>query len=163
MRVVAIALSVALASAVLPSFLFAEAAQAAGKRSLERRLPRNYIGHFHWDNKDDQQAVEFRFDIVRRVDARSVEALGCGRYDASGIVTNIEVEMHISMPDLAVELVEREPEGSPGFTVNGSHIGSLSRDLKHLTAVWTTGATGERGKIDLQAGGTLSCSSALAR
>jgi hypothetical protein len=160
MRDVGVAIAIA---CVALSPLFSQVSQAASKRSVETRLPRNYVGTFRWNEGRGRQRVEIRFDIVKSVDAQSIEAFGCGRYDASGIVTDIKVKMHISVPDLAIELFEREAEGSSDFIVDGSHVGNLSDDLRHLMAQWTTRATGQKGRLDLRAGGKLICSSALVR
>ena len=130
--------------------------------SIERDLPRHYIGDFRWQAGGARQKVELKFMSLARVDAESLEARGCGRYDASGVITDIKVKLLISEPTLAVELFEQEPIGSEDFTVDGSHIGSLSDDLRHLVAVWTTRATSATGRLDLYAGGNLDCSDVVA-
>jgi hypothetical protein len=155
-RILVVALFVGLVS--LPA-----GGQTLSTRTIERNLPRNYTGTFSWDSGGDEQTVDIRFDVVRKLEAGLIEAIGCGRYDASGVVTDIKVKMTISAPDLAIELFELEPEGEADFTVDGSHVGHLSDRLRHLVAVWTTRATGAKGRLDLRAGGKLSCSGAVAR
>jgi hypothetical protein len=122
-----------------------DVASAKIERSIERDLPRNYVGYFRWQGDSVRQKVEVRLDIVRRREQQSVEALGCGRYDAAGVIITIGVKMVISEPGLEVEVFESDPAGSPGFTVDGSHVGGLSKDLRHLTAEWTTRTTGTAG------------------
>src|SRR5215470_8711787 len=139
-----------------------DVASAKIERSIERDLPRNYVGYFRWRGDTARQKVEVRLDIVRRREQQSIEALGCGRYDAAGLITAIGVRMVISEPGLDVEVFESDPAGSPGFTVDGSHVGTLSRDLRGLTAEWTTRASGQKGSLELHAGGSLQCSAAVA-
>ena len=139
-----------------------DVASAKIRRSIEQHLPRNYVGYFRWRADSVGQKVEVRLDIVRRREQQWIEALGCGRYDAAGVITPIGVKMVISEPGLKVEVFESDPAGSPGFTVDGSHVGSLSRDLRHLTAEWTTRGTGQKGQLDLHAGGSLQCSATVA-
>src|SRR5262249_21659161 len=126
-------------------------------------LPRGFSGDFRWDASGIAQPVEIRFTNVRQVWEHAFEAIGCGRYDVSGVITDIRVRMLIAEANLAVELFELEPVGSAGFVVDGSHVGTLSDDLRHLVAVWTTRTSGQSGRLDLRAGGSLRCSGAVAQ
>jgi hypothetical protein len=151
------------AVALLSSALAVQTAdEGASVRSIAQELPRNYVGAFRWQGDVVSQSVEFRFNIVRALDERSSEALGCGRYNTLGEITDIKARMLISQPDLSVELIELDPIGSSNFVIDGSHIGSLSKDLQEIVAEWTTRATGNKGHLHLHAGGALQCSPAVA-
>jgi hypothetical protein len=138
------------------------AAQTTDKRAISQDLPRNYVGDFRWQGDVVSQSVEFRFNIVRALDEHSAEALGCGRYNTLGEITEIKARMLITQPDLSVELFELDPIGSASFVIDGSHVGSLSQDLQEIVAEWTTLATGNKGHLRLHAGGALQCSPAVA-
>ncbi|MGP0093907.1 MAG: hypothetical protein ACLPKB_28790 [Xanthobacteraceae bacterium] len=132
--------------------------------SLIERLPRGYVGSFQWDEGVGTQQVAITFTALQLLDDGNVEARGCGRYDASGQVTEIRVKMHIDATTLAVEMWELDPIGSGSFTTDGSHKGKLSSDLQRLDAEWLTTSTGQKGRLLLTAGSSIiTCAAPSAR
>ncbi len=133
--------------------------QATDAESVIARLPRAFVGEFRWDNDRATQTVAIRFETVRRLDAAHVEATGCGVYDADGKVTAIDVKMHVTVPDLAVEIWESAPDRA-AFVTDGSHRGSLSGDLRSIDARWTTASSGQQGRLRLWAAPAARCAPA---
>jgi hypothetical protein len=124
---------------------------------LESKLPRTYEGEFRWHGDRRPQKVEIKIISTNRLDSQHVEALGCGRYDASGLVTNIRVRMKIDVMSLDVEIWELDAVGSVGFTTSGSHKGRLTDNLQEIDAEWTTQPNGPKGRLLLRAGGEFTC------
>lgn len=135
------------------------AAVAAAQESspLESKLPRAYEGAFRWYRGSIRQKVEIKIMSTTRLDSQYVEALGCGRYDAFGSVTNIRVRMKIDVQSLDVEIWEFDAVGSLGFMTDGSHKGRLTVDLQEIDAEWTTQPDGPKGRLLLRAGGGFTC------
>jgi hypothetical protein len=133
------------------------AAFALDARSVERDLPRSYSGWFGWDRGGDRQQIDIRLESVSVLDDTTIEAVGCGRYDAAGSVTGIRVRMRIEVPSLAVEIFEFSAVGAADFVTDGSHVGQLSEDLRAIAAEWTTRSSGEKGRLGLRAGASLPC------
>jgi hypothetical protein len=131
--------------------------------SLIERLPRGYVGSFQWYDSAGAQQVAITFTALQLLDDGKVEARGCGHYDASGQVTEIRVKMHIDATTLAVEIWELDPIGSGSFTTDGSHKGKLSSDLQRLDAEWQTTSTGQKGRLHLAAGSSITCAAPSAR
>jgi hypothetical protein len=47
---------------------------------------------------------------------------------------------------------ERNPVGSSwSFVTDGSHVGTITPDLRTIEATWTTNGSGQRGKLLLAA------------
>jgi hypothetical protein len=124
---------------------------------LENKLPRTYEGAFRWYPGSIPQKVEIKIMSTTRLDSQYVEALGCGRYDVLGSVTNIRVRMKIDVQSLDVEIWEFDAVGSLGFTTNGSHKGRLTDDLQEIDAEWTTQPDGPKGRLLLRAGAGFTC------
>jgi hypothetical protein len=133
--------------------------QTSGIESIIARLPRAFVGEFRWDGDRQLQDVAIRFDTVRRLDDGRVVASGCGIYDVAGKVTSIDVTMHITVPDLQVEIWEASPDKA-NFVTDGSHRGALSGDLRAIDAEWTTASTGQRGQLRLRAAPEARCAPA---
>lgn len=131
--------------------------------SLIEHLPKGYVGSFQWYGSGETQQVAVAFTAVQPLDDGNVEARGCGRYDASGQVTEIRLTMHIDATTLAVEIWELDPIGSGSFTTDGSHRGKLSTDLQRIDAEWQTTSTGEKGRLHLAAGSSIACAVPSAR
>jgi len=131
--------------------------------AIIEQLPRGYIGFFQWDGSAQTQQVAITFTVLQPLADDKVEARGCGRYDASGLVTEIRVKMQVDAVTLKFEMWELDPIGSAGFTTDGSHKGGLSSDLQRLDAEWETASTGAKGKLHLGAGPTISCGAPSAR
>ena len=137
----------------------AATAQTGDIDALVAKLPLGFVGDFQWDNDRTLQKVAIRFSSVRRLDAEHAEALGCGRYDAAGTVTSINVKMRVSLTGLEVEIWESAPDRAT-FTTNGSHLGRLSDDLGAIDAEWTTRSNGQRGRLRLRAAPGAQCAPA---
>jgi len=135
--------------------------EAPDAESVIADLPRAFVGDFRWDDDRAIQTVAIRFDTVRRLDAAHVEATGCGVYETEGRSTAINVRMQVTLPGLAVEIWEAAPD-QPAFVTDGSHRGSLSGDLRGIEARWTTTATGQQGRLRLEAAPAGRCAPASA-
>ena len=116
----------ALSLLLLCGLTLAASGQAGDIDALVASLPRGFVGDFQWDDDRVIQNVAIRFKSVRRLDAEHAEALGCGNYNAAGIVTAIDVRMQVTLTDLRVEIWESAPDQA-SFTTDGSHRGRLSR------------------------------------
>jgi hypothetical protein len=124
---------------------------------LESKLPSTYEGEFRWYRDQRPQKVEIKIISTNRLDSQHVEALGCGRYDGSGLATNIRVRMKIDVKSLDVEIWELDAIGSVSFTTSGSHKGRLTDNLQEIDAEWTTQPNGPKGRLLLRAGGEFTC------
>ena len=49
------------------------------------------------------------------------------------------------------QMWEMNPKGNAEFTIDGSHIGTISNDLKTINAVWTTAIPEYKGTLKLKA------------
>jgi hypothetical protein len=126
--------------------------------SFEVSLPRAYAGEFRWNGDLLPQKVRIKLNTIRRRDAHTVEAVGCGRYDVLGRVTDIGVRMIIEFTSLDVEIWEFDPVGTTTFTTDGSHKGKLRDDLQVIEAAWLSRDTQRVGTLRLRADGSyLSC------
>ena len=79
-----------------------------------------------------------------------VIAVGVGEYNTTQGKTEIDVRFQITPNTLRFEMWETTP-GDTGFTTEGSHVGTISEDLKTINAIWTTTSTGEQGELFLRA------------
>lgn len=135
--------------------------------AFEKAVLTTFAGEFAWTTDVEPiEVVTMRFITLRHIDARRIEANGCGRYDTAGRLTDIRVRMIADQTTRAVEIWESDPIGDAAtFVVNGSHKGNFTADLKGINAVWTTIATGDKGELRLRSGGRLTCTPhvALAR
>lgn len=156
----------ATAFALLTALLLPVAAQepnAAGAGAADQpldiveALPRTYTGEFRWLAGGPAQKVDIRINSVTRRDENTVEATGCGRYDVVGRITTIRVTMTINSTNRAVEIWELDPVGSAPFSIDGSHRGKLSDDLKTIQTLWLHRPDWRIGSLQLRAGGSLSC------
>ncbi|MDP6584934.1 MAG: hypothetical protein QF535_09775, partial [Anaerolineales bacterium] len=60
-------------------------------------------------------------------------------------------KIKITPSTLCFEMWEMNPTGSVDFVTDGSHVGTISNDLKSIQAVWTTKVSGEQGDLKLKA------------
>lgn len=81
----------------------------------------------------------------------NVVAMGTGEYKTANGDTKIDIKFQISPNLLRFEMWEMNPKGSSNFITDGSHIGTISEDLKTINAVWTTKSTGKHGDLSLKA------------
>jgi hypothetical protein len=126
--------------------------------TFETTLPKIFAGEFRWYGDPIAHKVEIMINLTKRQDdSQRIEAVGCGRYDASGRVTNIGVRMVIDPRALDIEIWEFDPRGRASFTTDGSHKGKLVDDLRGIDAEWTTRSTGKKGRLLLRAGAAFTC------
>jgi len=123
---------------------------------IEKALPRTYAGEFRWAGETIPQKVEIRINVISSPAAGRIEAIGCGRYDALGRVTDIGVRMVIDVPSLDIEIWEFSPFGpvARAFVTEGSHRGRLFNKLQAIDAEWTSRADGRKGRLQLRATAT---------
>jgi hypothetical protein len=129
---------------------------APGQSLLETNLPKNWIGEFRWGGSPEVQRYEITVLNTKPLTGSRIEASGCGRVTTPQQVTDIDIRMVIDEGSLAVQIFESEPNRR-SFTIDGSHRGSMSQDLKLIAAEWETLGTGQRGVLQLRAGGALAC------
>lgn len=118
---------------------------------LVERLPRNYLGVFRWHGDSTEQNVSIAINEVFFDAQKNIVAKGTGKYLTMFREKDIEIKIAIVPETLRFEMWEKNPDGADDFITDGSHIGELSKDLKTITAVWTTGATGQQGDLKLEA------------
>ena len=146
----------ALALLTLCVLALAAPVQTDDINALVANLPRGFVGDFRWDDGGAIQNVAIRFKSVRRIDAEHAEALGCGNYNAAGVVTSIDVKMRVTLTGLEVEIWESAPDRTT-FVTDGSHRGRLSPGLDAIEAEWTTQSSGARGRLRLRAAPAAQC------
>jgi len=82
----------------------------------------------------------------------NIVADGKGRYlSIRGGPHDINIKIKISPESRRFEMWEIDPDKDSGFLTEGSHVGTISKDLKTIKAVWTTTGTGEQGELLLEA------------
>lgn len=150
------------ASAMIAAFLLAflslgwpDAVRSTPREeSLKAGLSRDFCGTFQWNGAIEVQDIYIHLDdIWVEADSRIV-ALGKGRYVTPVQTTYIDVRWLIDLESNRLEMWELNPS-QPGFTIDGSHVGTIVDDLTSVEATWTTQGTGAQGTLLLYA-----CSSA---
>lgn len=141
-----------LVSALLLVVLAFVPARAADVQQLQADLPRHFAGTFAWDSGSDIQRVSVTLDDVTAEGSR-VTARGKGTYLVGDKPTHIMVTWSIDAATLRFEMWEQAPQAKPSdnFVTDGSHVGMISKDLKLITATWTTRGSGQRGTLQLEA------------
>jgi len=138
--------------------VFAGSVAANEPSPVETTLPKIFAGEFRWYGDSIGQKVQIMINLTKRQDdSKRIEAIGCGRYDASGRVTNIGIRMLIDPRTLEIEIWEFDPRGPASFTTDGSHKGKLFDDLQGIDAEWTTRSTGQKGRLLLRAAAAFTC------
>jgi hypothetical protein len=122
--------------------------------SLKAGLSRNFCGTFQWNGDTGLQDVYVHLGDIWVEDEGRIVALGKGRYITPGQTTYIDVRWLIDLDSNRLEMWELNPS-QPGFTIDGSHVGTIVDDLTRVEATWTTQGTGAQGTLLLHA-----CSSA---
>lgn len=125
--------------------------EAPDYSDLADRLPRAYSGVFRWHGDSADQSVSIAIDEVFFNAEKHIIAKGTGKYLTMFRETDIEIKFVITPETLRFEMWERSPEGISDFVTDGSHVGAISKDLKTITAVWTTRETGQQGNLKLEA------------
>jgi len=81
-----------------------------------------------------------------------INAVGYGKYILPyGGEKKIKIRIKILPETQRFEMWEIDPDESTDFETDGSHVGSISRDLKTIKAIWTTFKTGKQGRLYLEA------------
>ena len=122
----------------------------AGDRAddIHANLGSNFSGSFLWDAGGEVQKVQVTIERVRLSAERLVVATGTGQYDSAGKIINFNVMWQIDPKSLRFEMWEASPS-SDSFVADGSHVGTISEDLKSISARWTTKGSGEQGTLEL--------------
>lgn len=116
--------------------------------NIRSNLCRQLRGSFKWNGSSQIQNVSISLSDIRVDTNNDVLALGKGQYTTNSRVTDIDVKWLIDPKSGRFEMWESNPT-RPGFVTEGSHVGSISGDLKSVTAIWTTRGTGEQGTLVL--------------
>lgn len=129
-------------------FLLATHAIADQADWVKANLPADYRGTFQWDNDPTVQEVKVRIDSVSIGTDRQVTAAGSSVYTTLGQKTAINVTWQIDPVTGRFEMWEKDPT-SADFVTDGSHIGTISADLRSINAMWTTQSSGQLGQLCL--------------
>lgn len=114
------------------------------------KLSKEFSGTFRWDGEASLQHLTVTLrDVAQDLDGLVV-ARGSGRYDADGRVTAIDVKWWIDPANRRFEMWEANPTASV-FETEGSHVGTISSDLRTVSATWTTRSSGRKGILFLEA------------
>lgn len=116
-------------------------------------LPTDFHGTFQWDNDPTVQEVKVRIDSVAIGSDRQVTATGSSVYTTHGQKTAINVTWLIDPATGRFEMWEEDPT-SADFVTDGSHVGTISADLKSINAMWTTRSSGQLGQLCLYSKGS---------
>lgn len=135
------------------SVLMATHAAADDADWVKANLATHYRGTFQWDNDPTVQEVKVRIDSVSIGTDRRITAAGSAVYTTLGQKTAINVTWLIDPASGRFEMWEKDPT-SADFVIDGSHIGTISADLNFISAMWTTGSSGQLGQLCLFSKGT---------
>lgn len=142
-----------LVSALFVLALICLPAAAADPAHVKANLARQYTGTFAWDQGSSIQKVSITLEKTDIEGGSRVIAQGSGIYVTDGKTTHIQVRCAIDAATLRFEMWEQAPQAGPSdnFVTDGSHVGTISEDLKLITATWTTRGSGQRGALQLEA------------
>ncbi len=115
------------------------------------RLPRAYHGSFRWHGASALQKVSIAIDKVSYDSEKGVTAKGTGKYVTMFREADIEIEIAIAPDTMRFEMWEKSLKANSDFITDGSHVGEISKDLKTITAVWTSRESGRQGDLKLEA------------
>jgi len=121
------------------------------KLAIRDNLPRHYSGTFNWHGNKSVQYVSIAISKVYIDSENNIIAEGAGKYTENRRDTNIDIIIKISPETLRFEMWEKNPADSGSFVTDGSHVGTISNDLKTIKAVWTTKSNGKQGDWKLGA------------
>ena len=120
--------------------------------NVHDNLPQSYSGSFQWHGNQSMQYVTISINNILTDLEDNVIAEGNGFYEAKGYDnTAINIKIKITPSTLRFEMWEMNPTGSGDYETDGSHVGTISNDLKSIQAVWTTKGSGEQGDLKLKA------------
>ena len=128
-------------------------AMALEPSDVQARLCGSFRGTFQWEASPAVQDVSIRLEPATVDGAGAVSAVGKGDYIVNGVrTTSIDVKWLIEAQSLRFEMWELNPVGiSRSFVTDGSHVGTITPDLRTIEATWTTQSSGQRGKLLLVA------------
>jgi len=126
---------------------------------IESGLPRTYRGGFHWVGDatvatgpdPDQPGPAAGYEPHRGDRVRSLPSRGSRHRHRR------------AHPDRRARARHRDQgfspsgTGAPVFVTDGSHKGRLTDDLQTIETEWVTISNGQRGRLNLTAGGEVSC------
>ena len=124
---------------------------STGGSAVMDNLPRKYHGTFRWKSEQSIQIMSIAISEVFVDLEKNIMATGTGRYDTPDGGTNIDIKIKIVPDSLRFEMWEMDPKGTSDFITDGSHVGTISNDLRTIEAVWTTSGSGQQGDLMLQA------------
>jgi hypothetical protein len=134
------------------AMLVSRAVSAHDAEFIVDNLARTYQGSFQWEDSSQVQKVSIVFDYPIMLAPSLVSVPGRGTYDLDGRSTFKIVKCLIDVRTLQIEIWERDPAtDAAAFGINGSHVGSISANLKSISATWTNISNGERGTLRLSA------------
>jgi len=113
-------------------------------------LPKTYNGSYKWHDDRATQKVSVVVGKVSLEVNGNVLVEGIGEYKNREGDTKVNMKMQISA-DRRIEIWETNPEDDSTLVTNGSHVGTISQDLRTIYAVWTTKATAKQGILFLSA------------
>jgi len=117
----------------------------AAEALLFERVPAAYIGKFQWEGSSDIQQVVFVWEGQSADKEGKIFLQGKGVYGAIK-KTNINLKAIIDPLTYQIEIWE-SVENKDEFLTSGSHVGTISTDLKTIEAVWA--ASGSTGSLQL--------------
>ena len=97
----------------------------------------------------EKQSISITVSSLSIDSSGHVIAVGVGEYITTQRNTKFDIRFQISPNNLRFEMWETTSE--TGFISEGSHVGTISEDLKTINAVWTTTSSGEQGELFLRA------------
>lgn len=129
---------------------YAQTIAPAEPTAIVAGMPRSFYGLFLW-RKDGTtaQAVEVKILQVRPNDAGFVTAQGIATYTDADGPAKVRMAITIEAKSLKVSIREFQPQGSDTMVTDGKHVGRISRDLRRISAMWTTRSDGARGDLML--------------
>jgi len=122
----------------------------ADKTGLFDKLPATYIGRFHWDNSAVIQQVVFIWENEAKNEKGEVILSGKGAYGIKKKLNTI-IRGVVNPETYKIEIWE-DAGKTENVTTDGSHIGSISSDLKTISTVWETvdgKGRGVNGRLNL--------------
>ena len=134
---------------LLALFILLTPASAQDIGAIQQALTGTFQGTFRWEGTQEVQRVVLAFGVASMTGDGRLTARGRGLYDVAGVVTTVDIECQIDPNSLLFEMREVNPQGNADFVTDGSHVGSMSPDLRTISTVWTTTATGKRGVMVL--------------
>lgn len=108
----------------------------ADKPGLFDKLPVTYIGRFQWNNSANMQQVVFIWENESKDEKGELILTGKGEYGIKKKINTI-IRGIVDPETYKIEIWE-DAGKTENVTTDGSHIGSISSDLKTISTVWTT-------------------------